>query len=64
LIVAEAIEGGRGRVRVGETLWQVEGPDLPCGTEVKVAAAKATVLLVERACAHDKPPPETEGRQV
>jgi inner membrane protein len=64
LIVAEAIEGGRGRVRVGDTLWQVEGPDLPCGTEVKVAAAKATVLLVERACAHDKPPPETEGRQV
>jgi inner membrane protein len=47
LIVAEAIEGGRGRVRVGDTLWQAEGPDLPCGAEVKVAAAKATVLLVE-----------------
>ena len=48
LVVADAIEGGRGRVRVGDTLWQAEGPDLPRGAEVKVAAAKATVLLVER----------------
>jgi membrane protein implicated in regulation of membrane protease activity len=48
LVLAEAIEGGRGRVRVGDTLWQVEGPDLPCGAEVKVAAAKATLLQVER----------------
>jgi inner membrane protein len=47
LVLAEAIEGGRGRVRVGDTLWQVEGPDLPCGAEVKVAAAKATLLQVE-----------------
>jgi membrane protein implicated in regulation of membrane protease activity len=48
LVLAEAIEGGRGRVRVGDTLWQVEGPDLPRGTEVKVAAATATLLQVER----------------
>jgi len=48
LVLAEAIEGGRGRVRVGDTVWQVEGPDLPCGAEVKVAAAKATLLQVER----------------
>jgi inner membrane protein len=46
LILAEAIEGGRGRVRVGDTLWQV--PDLPCGAELRVAAAKATLLQVER----------------
>lgn len=48
LVVAEPIEGGRGRVRVGDTLWQAEGPNLPRGAEVKVAAAKATVLVVER----------------
>jgi len=48
LVLADAIEGGRGRVQVGDTLWQVEGPDLPRGTEVKVAAAKATLLQVER----------------
>jgi inner membrane protein len=48
LVVEEPIEGGRGKVRVGDTLWPVEGPDAPVGTEVKVTAAKATVLLVER----------------
>jgi len=47
LVVAEAIEGGRGKVRAGDTLWPVEGPDAPVGTEVKVTAAKATVLVVE-----------------
>jgi membrane protein implicated in regulation of membrane protease activity len=49
LVVAEAIEGGRGKVRVGDTLWPVEGPDVPAGAEVRVVAAKATVLVVERA---------------
>jgi inner membrane protein len=48
LILAEAIEGGRGKVRVGDTLWPVEGPDAPEGAEVKVTAAKGTVLQVER----------------
>ena len=48
LILAEAIEGGRGKVRVGDTLWPVEGPDAPAGAEVKVTAAKGTVLVVER----------------
>jgi membrane protein implicated in regulation of membrane protease activity len=48
LVVEEAIEGGRGKVRVGDTLWSAEGPDVPCGAEVRVTAAKATVLLVER----------------
>ena len=47
LIVEEAIEGGRGKVRVGDTLWPVEGPDAPVGTEVRVTAAKTTLLRVE-----------------
>ena len=49
LVVAEAIEHGRGKVRVGDTLWPAEGPDVTVGTEVRVVAAKATVLVVERA---------------
>lgn len=48
VVVEEAIEGRRGKVRVGDTLWPAEGPDLPAGAEVRVMAAKATVLLVER----------------
>lgn len=48
VLVAEAIEDGRGKVRAGDTLWPAEGPDVPAGTEVRVIAAKATVLVVER----------------
>jgi inner membrane protein len=48
LVVAEAIDGGRGRVRVGDTLWPAEGPDVAAGCDVRVIAAKATVLVVER----------------
>lgn len=47
LVVAEAIEGGRGKVLAGDTVWPAEGADLPCGAEVRVTAARATVLLVE-----------------
>jgi len=46
-IVAEPIVAGRGKVKVGDTLWAVEGPDLPSGNLVRVTAARATVLLVE-----------------
>ena len=49
LVVAEAIDGGRGKVRVGDTLWPAEGPDVAAGAEVRVIAAKGTVLVVERA---------------
>ena len=30
VVVAEAIDGGRGKVRVGDTLWPAEGPDVAC----------------------------------
>ena len=46
LVLEEAIEGGRGKVRAGDTVWPVEGPDLPAGREVRVIAAKATLLVV------------------
>lgn len=48
LVVIEAIEGGRGKVLAGDTVWPAEGVDSPCGAEVRVTAARATVLLVER----------------
>jgi membrane protein implicated in regulation of membrane protease activity len=47
-VVEQAIQNGRGKVRVGDTLWPAEGADMPAGAEVKVIAAKATVLVVER----------------
>ncbi len=48
-VVAESIKGGRGRIRVGDTLWQAEGEDAPEGSRVRVKSANDTVLMVERA---------------
>ena len=47
LVVLEAIENGRGKVRVGDSVWQAEGPDIPAGSRVKVTGARGTVLVVE-----------------
>jgi inner membrane protein len=47
--VAEAIAGGRGRIKVGDSLWQAEGPDVPAGARVRVTGARGTVLVVENA---------------
>lgn len=47
-VLAEAIKGGRGRVRVGDSLWQAEGADAPAGTRVRVTSVHDAVLMVER----------------
>lgn len=46
VVVEEAIKGGRGKVRVGDTVWTAEGPDAPKGAQVKVTGAHGTVLRV------------------
>jgi len=51
LVVEQAIQNGRGKVRVGDTLWLAEGPDAPAGTRVTVTATKGSLLVVERATA-------------
>jgi hypothetical protein len=43
-----SIHRGRGKVRVGDTLWPVEGPDVPVGTCVKVTGARGNLLVVDR----------------
>lgn len=45
--LVEPIVAGRGKVRLGDTTWVVEGPDMPKGKRVRVVAAKGTVLVVE-----------------
>ena len=37
--LTEPIANGRGRVKIGDTMWRVSGPDLPPGTTVRVKAA-------------------------
>ncbi len=51
VVVEQAIQNGRGKVRVGDTLWQAEGLDAPTGSRVKVTATNGNVLVVERATA-------------
>jgi hypothetical protein len=47
--VEEAIADGRGKVRVGDTLWPAQGLDAPQGARVKITGTNGTVLLVEHA---------------
>jgi len=46
-LVADAIENGRGKVKIGDTLWRAEGPDAAQGARVKVTGADGATLMVE-----------------
>ena len=47
IVLESAIVGGRGRAFVDNTLWTVEGTDLPAGTRVKVIGTDGLMLKVE-----------------
>lgn len=47
VVVEDAISGGRGRVRVGDTLWPASGADAPKGAQVRITGADGTVFRVE-----------------
>jgi inner membrane protein len=42
------IVDGRGRLKVDDTTWLVEGPDLPAGTRVQVTGISNTLLRVSQ----------------
>jgi len=42
----EAIENGRGKIRINDAQWFVTGPPLPLGTKVKVIGIEEGTLLV------------------
>lgn len=46
-VLAEAIKNGRGKVKIGDSLWRVEGPDAPEGSKVTVTQVDGTVLSVK-----------------
>ena len=46
LVVVEAIENGRGRVKVGDSVWACRGPDCPAGSRVRVVGADGACLKV------------------
>ncbi|WP_443191712.1 NfeD family protein [Pseudomonas indica] len=45
----EAIVSGRGKIKAGDTVWLVVGPDLPAGTAVRVVGQEGVLLKVEAA---------------
>ncbi len=46
--VVDAIEGGRGRVKVGDSVWMAKGTDAPVGARLRITGAESGTLLVER----------------
>ncbi|MCX7630898.1 MAG: NfeD family protein [Geminicoccaceae bacterium] len=47
LVLVEPIRQGRGKARVGDTVWPVRGPDLPAEARVRVVGVRDGALLVE-----------------
>ena len=43
----EATVNGRGRARIGDSLWRVTGPDLAAGTSVRITGIDQGTLTVE-----------------
>lgn len=48
-VLETAIIDGRGRVKIGDAFWAVQGPDLPVGTRVRVFAVDGMRLKVQLA---------------
>lgn len=46
--VAEAIVNGKGRVRLGDSLWTARGEDCPAGSMVTITGGSGAELSVER----------------
>ncbi|MGE7138253.1 NfeD family protein [Luteibacter sp. NPDC031894] len=46
-VLCEAIVNGRGKAKVGDGTWLVNGPDLPLGAAVEVVGIDGTTLRVK-----------------
>ena len=48
-VLDTAIVNGQGKARVGDSMWLVEGPDLPAGATVEVQSVDGATLKVQPA---------------
>ncbi|MEQ1509177.1 MAG: NfeD family protein [Sphingopyxis sp.] len=46
-ILSEPIVNGKGRAQVGDSVWNVHGPDAAQGSRMRITGAKGTTLTVE-----------------
>ena len=47
VVVTQAIQGGHGRVRCGDSEWIAQGPDAEAGARMTVTGSQGSVLIVE-----------------
>jgi inner membrane protein len=45
--LVDALQGGTGKIKVGDGVWLVHGADAPAGASVRVTGVKGAVLTVE-----------------
>lgn len=48
-VLSEPIQNGRGKIKIDDSTWRVEGGDLPAGTQVKITGVDGAILKVEAA---------------
>jgi membrane protein implicated in regulation of membrane protease activity len=46
-LVSEAIVDGRGKIKVGDSVWLARGPDAALGSRVRVVGQDGVILLTE-----------------
>jgi membrane protein implicated in regulation of membrane protease activity len=46
-VVCVALAHGQGKVRLGDSVWLAEGPDMEVGTSVEVSKVRNTVVIVK-----------------
>ena len=46
-LITQAIDGGTGRVKHGDSEWLARGPDLAAGTRVRIIGNDGSILIVE-----------------
>ncbi|NJM91966.1 MAG: NfeD family protein [Rhodospirillaceae bacterium] len=48
-VLSEPIQNGRGKIKIDDSMWRVEGVDLPAGTQIKITGVDGAILKVEAA---------------
>lgn len=46
-VLTQAIDGGTGRLKYGDSEWLARGPDLDAGTRVRITGSDGAILVVE-----------------
>jgi inner membrane protein len=56
-VVCQRFKDGQGKIRVGDSVWLAEGPDLDEGTPIVITAMRGTTAVVASVRLPDRAPP-------